>query len=311
MYSLLVFLAACCYGVLSTIVVFAYRDGYQVSEVTGSQMLLGCIGMWGVAAAMRLPIRPIISGPYQSSTAKQGSAIAWFQLLLVGCTIGLTSILYYASLQTIPASIAVILLFQFAWIGVLLEAILDRKRPAASKLLALIPIILGTFLAGGIFQEQGFTYSWAGIGLGLGAAVSYASFIIFSGRAAVQFHPVIRSSIMSTGGLLLVFIVFPPTFLWNGALWNGLWWWGLLLGLLGIVIPTTLFTIGVPKIGGGWASILSSAELPTAVVLSSLVLQEAVGPLQWIGVIIILSGIIIPEWMKERQSIAKHSMDHR
>jgi drug/metabolite transporter (DMT)-like permease len=261
-------------------------------------MFLGFIAMWLIVIGMR---RRLYGTSAKSNAEQRVSIKQWIQLLLAGTTIGLTGIFYYASLQTLPASIAVVLLFQFAWIGVLIEALIERKIPDRLTLFALIPIVIGTLLAGGIFQKQSFSYSWVGISLGLGAAVSYALFILYSGRSAPNVHPVMRSAIMATGGMLIVFIIFPPVFLWNGTLWNGLWLWGLLLALIGIVTPTILFTIGVPKVGGGWASILGSAELPTAVVLSSFILKEYVSLWQWLGVIVILLAITIPEWIREQR----------
>jgi drug/metabolite transporter (DMT)-like permease len=297
LHSILVLLGACSFGILSTLVVFAYDEGFKVGEVVGSQMLFGFVCMWILVIGMRLPLRT------QSTASMSPRKVLkyWVQLLLVGSTMGLTGIFYYASLQTIPASIAVVLLFQFTWIGVLIEAVLERKMPDRLTRLALIPIGIGTLLAGGVLQEQSFEYTWSGIVLGLCASISYAFFILYSGRAALEMHPVVRSSVMASGGFLIAIIVFPPVFLWNGSLWNGLWLWGLLLALLGIVIPTVLFTIGVPKVGGGWASILSAAELPTAVVLSSFVLREYVSGWQWTGVIVILAAITIPEWIRERR----------
>ncbi len=258
--------------------------------------MFGCVGLWLLVMLGRLNRRSE-SKPTAAPIAKV-SAKQWIQLLLTGTTMGLTGILYYASLITIPASIAIVLLFQFTWIGVLIEALLERRIPERMKLIALLPLFIGTLLAGGILQEQSFTFTWAGLGLGLGASISYALFILFSGRAAVEVRPMVRSSIIATGAMLITFIVFPPVFLWNGTLFNGLWVWVLGLALLGIVVPTFLFTVGVPKIGGGWASILSAAELPMAVTLSSFVLREHVSWLQWMGVAVIILGIIIPEAVK-------------
>jgi len=65
--------------------------------------------------------------------------------------------------------------------------------------------------------------------------------------------------------------------------------------LFGAVIPPICFAIGVPKSGGGLASILSAAELPVAVFMSGIILHERVTMLQWIGVAVILIGVALPE----------------
>jgi drug/metabolite transporter (DMT)-like permease len=211
---------------------------------------------------------------------------------------GLTGIFYYGSLQSLPASLAIILLFQFTWIGVLLDAFLERRKPGPDKLLALIPLIAGTFLAGGITNGGLSGLNPTGLLLGFLSAISYSLFILFSGRVAVQVPPLKRSTLMTFGSAALTLTVFPPSFLWNGALLHGLLLWGILLAIFGAVLPTICYTIGVPHIGGALATILSAAELPVAVIASGWVLSEAVSAVQWVGVSIILAGIALPEILR-------------
>lgn len=290
----LVFLGACSYGVLSTIVKLSYDAGFTVQEVVGSQSLFGLLLIWPLTLLF----------PKKRLAWKQK-----FQLLAGGSTIGLTALLYYGSLQYIPASTAVVLLFQFTWIGVTIESLLTRTKPDKAKLVSLFFLLAGTVLAGGVLEEAPMQWSMIGILLGLLSAVSYSLFVIFSGRAARTVHPVQRSGIMAAGSLILVFLMLPPHFLWNGSLTHGLTSWALLLALFGIVIPTLFLTIGVPHTGASLASILGAVELPTAVFMSGTVLGEPVTALQWLGVLIILSGIALPELSRmrwERENNRKH-----
>ncbi len=192
---MLVFLGACSYGILSTFVKFAYKAGFSPGEVSGSQMFLAALLMWVLALLVSR----------ERATAKQ-----WLLLVGVGATTGLTGVFYYRALQYVPASIAIVLLFQFTWIGVLVEAVLLRRRPETGKVIALILLLLGTVLAGGLFGSGFGQFTLAGVLLGLLSAVTYALFIIFSGRVAPQVNPWLRSAIMLTGASLLTFIVYPP-----------------------------------------------------------------------------------------------------
>ncbi|WP_368028200.1 EamA family transporter [Paenibacillus sp. DCT19] len=132
------------------------------------------------------------------------------------------------------------------------------------------------------------------------AAVSYSLFVLFSGKAVPSAHPAFRSAWMVTGGLVLLCILFPPTFLFNGLIWSQLLVFGFLLGFFGAFIPPVLFAIGVPHIGGDMAGILGAVELPVAVLLSAIVLHEHVSVLQWFGVIVVLLGVALPELHKLR-----------
>jgi drug/metabolite transporter (DMT)-like permease len=294
-YILLVFLGACSYGVLSTFVKFAYEDGYIVNEVSGSQMFLGAVMAWILALLL---------------SRQRVNRRQLLLLIGVGSTMGLTGIFYYAALQWIPASIGIILLFQFTWIGVLLDALHKRRWPSKDKLLALLVLFAGTFMAGGLLDGGGGTweFTFTGLILGLMSALTYALFILFSEKVAVEVNPFMRGAIMTTGSMLITFIVFPPVFLVNGALFDGtLFQWGFLLAFFGAIIPTMFFAIGVPRIGGDLATILGAAELPTAVLLSSFVLHEQVSLLQWIGVVVILVGIVIPQLAAKRNQTTKRT----
>lgn len=294
-YLLFVLLGASSYGVLSTIVVIAYGKGYQLGEVMGTQMLIGCLLTWGLALLVQRNKRGAGERSTGSVKARQ---ITWKQKLLLmaaGLPTAITGILYYQSLRYIPASLAIILLFQFTWIGVLIQAASQRKRPNGVMLLTLAVLLGGTLLAAGIAEQESARFHLLGVILGLLSAVSYSLFILFSGKAVPNVQPAYRSAWMMTGGTLLVLIMFPPVYLFNGLLWGQLLLFGLLLGLFGAFIPPVLFAIGVPKIGEGMASILGAAELPVAVLLSSIVLHEQVSMLQWFGVVLVLLGVALPE----------------
>ncbi|MFF2479546.1 DMT family transporter [Paenibacillus sp. NPDC058071] len=311
-YWISVLAGAMSYGILSTIVVHAYDRGYKLGEVTGSQLLCGFLLAWLFAGFVRLRESKRKRGTVTTATDPQvkgndrerQAKLSWKQkllLMLAGTPIAITGLLYYKSLNYIPASLAIIMLFQFTWIGVVLQSAFTRKRPGASVLLSLAVLLGGTGLAAGVLESNGTVFHPVGMGLGLLSAISYSLMIMFSGKAVPQANPAYRSAWMSTGAVLFLFIVFPPHFLLNGLLWEGLVWFGLLLGFFGAFIPPLLYAYGIPHIGEGMASILGAVELPVAVLLSSFVLHENVSGLQWFGVLLVLFGIAIPELLKLRK----------
>ncbi|QGQ96740.1 DMT family transporter [Paenibacillus psychroresistens] len=295
-YMIYVFLGACSYGVLSSIVKVAYSHGYSLGEVVGTQMLWGTLITWTISIIVqrRSSIkRQQEAVSSQDNLVKKATINEKLLLLLVGTFMVMTGLLYYGSLQHIPASLAIILLFQFTWIGVLIEAVTKRRWPSKLQSITLGLIFVGTGLAAGITKSGIASAPILGIGLGLLSAVSYTFFIFFSGKTVPRLDPIYRSAWMSTGGLLFVFLLFPPSYLFIGIDFT-LLGFGLMLGLFGAVIPTILFTIGIPKIGTGMASILGSAELPVAMICSTLLLHEHLQLLQWSGVGVILLCITLP-----------------
>jgi drug/metabolite transporter (DMT)-like permease len=256
-YSGLVLLGACSYGILSVIVKLAYKQGFTVSEVIGSQYLFGILFMFV----------PFIF------SMKSFSRKDVLLLTCAGITVSLTSILYGKSLETIPASIAVVLLFQFTWIGIIIEALANRQMPSKEKLLAILILFIGTILAGGGLTDNVTELHSIGVIFGLLSAISFAFFIFVSGRVAVHLPSITRSFFMTLGACISLFILLSPNFIVNGSLGEGLWKYGSFLGFFGVLLPVLLFSIGTPKIGSALATIISAAELPTAIIASVVLLN--------------------------------------
>ncbi len=275
-YVLIVFLGGCSYGILSTFVKLAYATGFSVQEITGGQYLFGTAIIWLLVALTK------------KQKISRNQAV---KLLLSGVPFGLTGIFYYHSLQSLHASLAIIFLFQYIWIGSILELVFLKKKPSLEKLVAIVILLAGSLLAAGILSDTGVTVSLQGAMWGMLSAVTFATFIFLSGSVGKDTAPLLKSALLSSGGLIIVFIVFPPFYLIDLPVLIGVTKFGLILGFFGAVLPPLLFSIGMPKIGPGLGTILTASELPVAVLMSAFVLKEHVSGVQWIGVVIILGGI--------------------
>lgn len=276
-YALIVFLGGCCYGALSTFVKLAYTAGFTVSEITGSQYLLGTLLIWILA---------IFSKKKKLTLPKIG------KLLMSGIPVGLTGLFYYQSLQTLHASLAIIFLFQFVWIGSLFEWVFYKKKPTIGKIVSIGILVMGSILAAGIIAEGSGEITWQGTVWGLLSALTYTTFIFLSSSVEKDTPPVQKSAFFATGGLVTVLLLVHPTELFHLPVLIGVAPYGLYLGLLGVALPPLLFSIGMPHIGPGLGTILTASELPVAVILSSIVLAEHVTMSQWLGVVFILGGIV-------------------
>jgi drug/metabolite transporter (DMT)-like permease len=276
-YALIVLLGGCCYGALSTFVKLAYSAGFTSSEVTGSQFLMGTLLIW---------IAALFSKKKKLTLPKIG------KLLISGIPLGLTSLFYYQSLQSLNASLAIIFLFQFVWIGSLFEWVFNKKPPTLGKIVSIGILIIGSIFASGIIGVGLGDITWQGIGWGMLSALTYTTFIFVSSSVEKDTPVVQKSALFTTGGMITVFILSPPTGLLQLPVLMEIAPYGFYLGLLGVVLPPILFTIGMPHVGPGLGTILTSSELPIAVILSSIVLSEHVSMSQWLGVVLILGGIV-------------------
>ena len=291
---LLVFFGACSFGILSTFVKLAYHEGYTLGDVTGAQAFFGAVILWVLFF-------------FQSRTAaykaKEIKMITpWWKMVIAGTCTGFVSIFYYQCVKLVPNSVAIILLMQFIWISILLEFLIFRKKPSGIQLAAILLVLGGTVLASGMVETNISEINLTGIGFGLLAALCYAGFLMLSGRIGNEYPPLKKSALMITGACILIFIIFPPAFLINGALEGSLLKWGLIIAVFGTVIPPLFYAEGVPRIGTAVSSILSAAELPVAVMMAGFVLQEQVSFLRWVGVAVILSAMVLPnlKYLKRR-----------
>jgi len=128
----LVGFGATSYGMLATFVKMAYDEGYTTAEVTISQFVLGITGI-------------LIINWFQKAKSENEVIKATkkniFQLMIAGTSMGLTSVFYYMAVKYIPVSIAIVLLMQTVWIGLILEMILEKKIPSTQKIVAAFVVL--------------------------------------------------------------------------------------------------------------------------------------------------------------------------
>ena len=279
-YILMVFAGACSFGILSTFVKLAYREGYTAAEISVTQAFTGMVVLWLlylINRRQRHPVRPA----------------DWAWLLITGGCIGLTSFVYYVSVAYIPASVAIVILMQFTWIGLLMEALFFKKIPSLLQLVTTLMILTGTWMGSGL-AGNGFTgLPVKGLLYAGASAFLYAMYIIANSRVGKSLDTGKKSAVIIMGSTLCIFLVNAPQLVASTHFNTGLLKWALFLSLFGTIIPPLLFAKGIPKVGAGISAVIMTAELPVAVVCSHFILQEPVNGLQWAGVALMLLSMLL------------------
>lgn len=293
---LFVAFGASSYGMLATFVKLAYKENYSTAEVTISQFALGILIV-------------LLLNIFSKKTAVIMSRTDVRNLMLAGTTMGFTSVLYYLCVKYLNASIAVVLLMQSVWIGVLTESLQTRKMPSLLKISAVVLVLAGTALATNIFSNE-INFNIKGFVFGFLSAISFSLTLFSTNSVATHLPPFKRTLYMLLGGSVIV-VLFAlltqilPTYahieLINDAdlivhkefdsriLFN----YGILLSVFGTVLPPIFLNKGFPLTGVGLGSIISAIELPVSVSFAYLLLAEQVSGLQWLGILIILFAIIL------------------
>ena len=62
-----------------------------------------------------------------------------------------------------------------------------------------------------------------------------------------------------------------------------------------MMLPVILFGLGSPHLPAGVSTVMAASELPAGLLISMVALGEAIGPVQWVGVAVILAGVVISQ----------------
>lgn len=278
----LIALGATSYGMLATFVKMAYAEGFTTPEVTIAQFIYGITGILLINAFQKAQ---------NKNQATKATPKTIVQLLLAGTSLGMTSVFYYLAVKYIPVSIAIVLLMQTVWMGVVFEMILEKKIPSGKKIISMLVVLLGTALATNIIENQ-MVFDWRGILLGLLSAASFTTTMFTANRVGIGISSAQRSLYMLLGGAVIVFgfAIANQTGAFHFEIFAK---WGIVLALFGTIIPPLLFNAGFPLTGIGLGSIVSALELPVSVLMAYFLLNENVHGLQWLGIGLIILAIVI------------------
>lgn len=290
LYPLLIVIASSSYGILSTIIKLSMEFGFTSGEAVTSQYMFGFLFVF---------ILFLLTQRGLPRLNKSGL----ITIICSGIFTSSTGIIYGHSLEYLTASLAVVLFFQFTWIGIIIDCVLRMRLPSRSEVISVICLFTGTVLAAGIVDTDLSSLPWQGWFYGLLAAVSFAIFIQINSRMVEGISTISRTLLTSFVAMIIISIFLTPEILWNGTLVNSnLWIFGIVLGFFGIILPILLFSMAAPKVGAGLSSILSAMELPVAIIASVAVLHEKLTILQGFGIVIVLIGMILPTVIAQRKN---------
>ncbi len=290
-YILMVLAGAISFGILSSFVKIAYQQGFTPAEISFSQAFTGAVLLWILAR---------ITSP--GFSVRSVSTKQLLALLGTGATIGLATFYYYVSVHYIAASLAIVLLMQFTWLGILFDWVIFRNKPSLMEVGISAVIIGGTVLAGNLPGSDSITFSWTGVFYVLLASVLYAGYVVANSRAGSGIPNLTKSAFIMTGSALAIGLVNLPTLATESHPGLDLVKWALFLALFGTVIPPVLFARGIPHVGAGISGILMTAELPVAIITAHIILGERLTGGQFTGIAIMLGAIMAMNLYRVRKS---------
>lgn len=273
--------AGALWGIHGPALKFAYRAGFTPPQLVAGECLVGAL-FFAVALLWERPAWPRSPG-------------FWARLLpaaVIGT--GVTLFLFQAY-QLGPVPVGATLLFLYVPFTQLLNALVDRRIPEGRHLISAVLVVAGAAVASD-FAALARSGNLAGAPHAILAAACFATFFVLTARLGHGGSPALRSFVccsVSTAVLAVTALACGWPLIPTVPLLPALTWL-VLLGFFGQVVPVFILVRHGPRTGSGLGSILTSTELPVAVLSSALLLRETVQPMQWFGAGLVLVGILLP-----------------
>ncbi len=204
------------------------------------------------------------------------------------------SILDFWGLQYVTAGLERLILFVYPTLVVVISWLVFRKPIGRTEIMALVLTYAGVLVvfSGGNFTDQ--PNMWMGAALIFGSALTYAIYLVGSGRLIPRFGSVRFNSyamIVSSLAVIVHYLVAYPQSLWHYP--AVVYYYGIALAIFSTVIPTFMVTAGIKLIGAGRAAIIASVGPVSTLVLGYFFLNEVLALTEIIGTVLVLAGVLL------------------
>ena len=232
-----------------------------------------------------------------------------FLLLFGVLAYALTPFLFFLSVELLPVAIAALLAFLAPVLVALWLRYVKHEAVGWSIWLSLVLVVGGLILVSQVWS--GMTLNPLGVFFGLLTAAALAAYLILGEEGAR------RRDVMSlafwgfaiatiTWSILAPWWNFPwnllttTTSLFDGAV-TGIPVWSLVIVMIAIsVIPFVLVLMSLQRIGAQRGGILGTTEPLWAALLAFILLGEVLSPIQGLGGLVVLAGVIVAEFASQR-----------
>lgn len=269
--------SASIFGLMPILAKYAYMDGCSPAALVFLRMFFGAIILFFLAR--RQGVSPWEITPTQLK-----------KIVLLSLGFAPTPVLLYASYNYISTGAATTIHFVYPAFAFLLCWAFYKEKIERLQLISLVLCTLGVVL----FYKPGDDGSLFGVIIAFLSGLTYAFYAVYLSKSGLKgtekfwmnFHLNLMSSLM-----VLVVSVPMGTFSLPTSLFG--WFIGLVFAVLMTVIAGVLFQLGVNYIGPQQATIFSTFEPLTSVVIGVLFLSEQLDIFSVSGIVIILIAVLL------------------
>lgn len=273
----LVMLSALLFGCMPLITTYIYREGISRESVVlmRNMLALPVLGLlsWRQSKSMGIPLKAL------------PSIVA---IALMGCCI--TPLLLYSSYQHIATGTATVFHFIYPAVVVIIGLLFQGKKISRGTLGAVLICVLGIAL----FYNPADPLDWTGCGLALTSGVTYAVYVVllsgFQYKEVAGFKLSFYVSAICTVVMLAVCLATNKLTLPTTGMG---WLLSILLAQVINVGAVVMFQKGTFYIGGERASVLSTLEPLTGVIVGVAVFSEKITAFAAVGAALVILACIL------------------
>lgn len=280
---LLTVLAAALFGTLGIFGKQAVAVDLSMTTLLTGRFLVATLLLWGVLL-------------YDDGATRLPGRVLGLELGL-GVVYAVMSLAYFESLVWLSAGVAALLLFTYPVQVTVASALLLEEPLTVPKLFALLTVTAGVAL---VVVGDRLLVAGAGVVLVAVASLCYTVYAMGTHAMLDVVDPLVHVAYVFLGGTITVFaygatagsLAVPATL-------DG---WLVIAGVtvVGTIVPVVLFTEGLARIEASRASILSTSEPLTTVLLGVVLLDESLTVSVGIGALLILAGVVVTSARGER-----------
>ena len=288
--TMLVVLAACCFGSIATFATLATRAGARIVDILAWRYVIAAVLLVAVNGGL---------GPVRAHSKRARSV-----LLLGGGGQALIAVLTLAALRYISAATMIFLFYSYpTWVAVL-SALRGREPLSAVRVLALVLSLAGIGVMVGL-PGTGDATSAIGVGLALVAALLYALYIPMIDYLGRDVPPAVTATFICIGAAMILGV---------GAMATGglavhekpIAWVAIgLLAVVSTVVGFMLFLHGLAALGPVRTAIISTVEPFWGAFLAGIVLGQPLSAHTLGGGALVAAAVILLNLPTRRTSPAR------
>jgi len=287
-------LSASGFGAMAIFGKLAYDAGVSPAALLLVRFTLAAV-LLGIVLLVRPGLRRSESGSPRSEAAGR-PALTRGRVLVIAVGLGAVGYatqasLFFAALQRMDASLLALILYTYPVMVTVVAVLLGRDRLSPRRAGALVAASGGTLLV--LLGAGGASFHPLGALLAFAAAITYTAYILVADKVVHRLAPVVLSALVMTGaagalgGRALLTGGADLSFGWRG------WFWLACIAVVSTVVAMLAFFAGLRRTGPSTAAILSTFEPVVTTALATLILGEALTPVQLAGGALVLSSVAV------------------